>query len=612
MISKRTLVVQAHVSSMLADHLREAQRLLEELGEGFSGLKVRMEELSKRLVEGRFRLAVLGQFKRGKSTLLNALIGEPLLPTGVLPLTAVPIQLRGGPLRKIWITLSNGERTEHTGSTEVLRNVLERYATERGNPGNRLGIIQVDVEHPSPLLTRGLEILDTPGVGSTVIQNTQAARAILPACDAAVFILSPDPPITEVEVQFLKAVRVAAARILFVLTKADLLSPADQKDILTFLQHVLSEQAGFSPDERIFVVSARLALEARLAGDHTLWAKSGLALFEQHLAEFLVTDKMAALHEAIQRKGARLVNEALFTLDLQRKALVLPRQELTRRAERFDAQLSALDGERLYFRDRLDGDRRRLLQEVHDWTTAMGELARKALEACLNTVRQASGPEASLTRRQEKIRAALAEEALRVFTQQADDLLQMVNARFQSIQDAHNREMNKLIDQVRRTAANLFDVPHLENVAMHELAIIREAPIFTQRWITSFTEQAASWFIRLLPPALRARRLDEQLHQEIEYLVARNTGELRWAMQQNLEDAFRAFAGRLEKQLDDTIETIRTSIRQVMDRQAQRDAAETPELERLERCRERLVQLLAVLSPPGEAATYDPPLAQPS
>ena len=77
--------------------------LLNELDESFYGNVKRLRELRERLTEERFHLAVLGQFKRGKSTLINALIGEPLLPTSVLPLTSIPTFLSAGPKRLLRI-----------------------------------------------------------------------------------------------------------------------------------------------------------------------------------------------------------------------------------------------------------------------------------------------------------------------------------------------------------------------------------------------------------------------------------------------------------------------------------------------------------------------------
>lgn len=592
---------------LLAD-LTTAQQVLEEMGSDFSRLKARMGELRGRLEEGRFRLAVLGQFKRGKSSLLNALLGEPLLPTGVLPLTTIPTVLRHGPERRVRVTLLDGRCEDHRGPVEALVPVLMRYVTERENPANRLGVTGVEVEHPAAFLAQGVEIIDTPGIGSTVPHNTRTARGVLPVCDGAVFILSPDPPITEVEVQFLKAVKDAVARVVLVVTKVDLLPTPERQEVLSFLQRVLHEQVGYPKEERILMVSARQALEARMTEETSLWSESGIAALKTYLTDFLVTDKQAALQEAVRAKAARLIGETLFAMDLQRKAIELPRQDLERRSERFEAQLTKLERERVHFRDRLAGDRQRLLAELDQLAEAIVGPATKALTACIDRVREEAGPDTACTQLTRRIHASLSEEVDHVFGRATNDMLATVATQFQSIQDTHCRDMESLIERIRQTAADLFEVPCLEGVVLDRLEVIREPRVIGQRWVTSFTEEAASWIDLLLPRSWRAKRLERRLHETTEYLVARNVEEQRWAIRQNLEETFRTFQTRMEVQLEATISGIRTAIWTALDRQAQRERRSTPESEKLKGFRQRLEHLVAELSPPGKPASYGSPV----
>ena len=602
-------MVAAHPGQeWLQARLAEAQRHLEAMGPLFEGLDARMGDLKDRLAQGRFHLAVLGQFKRGKSSLLNALLGEPLLPTGVLPLTAIPTKLRHGTDWRLRVVRQNGRREIHSGSLDLVAHTLMQTVTERENPGNRLGISQVEVEHPSPLLAKGVEMLDTPGFGSTMLHNTEAARALLPVCDGALFILSPDPPITEVEVQFLRAVTQAVARVSFVVTKADTLTPSDRLEILAFLRHVLHDRAGLSDRERFFVVSARQGLEARLTRNADLWAQSGLGELEAYLADFLATDKQAALCEAIQAKAVRVIGEALFVSDLLRKAIDLPRKELDRRLERFEDQLVGIDPERLYFHDRLAGDQQRMLQEVDQLAETIEDPAKKALGACAERVREETAPAMPLTQLESCIRAALSHETEHLFGRHANEILAAVTRRFRSIEDAHCREIERLIERIRRTAADLFEVPYLEGVALERVAVIREPRLIGRRWVTSFTEAAMSWITRWLPSRLRAKQAERRLREDIAYLVRRNVEELRWAVRQNLQDAFRTFEARMDGQIEATSTCIRTAVRQVADQQAQREALADPELRRLANVRERLEQILRTLSRPEDQASYGNPL----
>jgi GTPase Era involved in 16S rRNA processing len=583
----------------LKDQLTELERILQDMGANFSGFAATAEELRHRFGEGRFRLAVVGQFKRGKSTLLNALLHEPLLPSGILPLTTIPTTLRHGLERRVRIYFRDGHCEDYAGSLEHLQEVLTRYVTEQGNPGNKLAIAHVEVDHPASLFAKCVEIIDTPGIGSTVLSNTRVARDTLPVCDGAIFVLSPDPPMTEVEVQFLKAVQTAATRVIFAVTKADLIGPSEQQELLTFLKKVLHDEAGFSDQERIFVVSARQALEAYAQKDEGVRVQSGIPELETALAEFLLTDKDAALQQAIERKGAHLVREACFLLDLQRKVIELPREDLDRRIERFEGHLAQIHKAQVYFHDRLKADYQRIMEEVDQRGVLLCRQAQEALTAFVHAACETERHNATLGQLEPHIRRALSEEVVRMFERANSDLLAMVTERFRSIQEVHCRDMEILIHRVRQTAAELFEVPCFDGVIVDRLEMVRESNITGYRWVTSFTEEATSLLSRLLPAQLRAKWIEQRLHDDIGYLVVRNIGELRWTTSQNLDEAFRQFETRTEKELSGILHAIRTSIQTASQVQEQRESREGPELHRLQHHRQRLEHLWTMLSSEG-------------
>ena len=159
-------------------------------------------DLLVRLAEDRFNLAVVGQFKRGKSTLMNAIIGRDLLPTGVLPLTSAISALCYGPRERALLRRQGWAREQEIGLGE-----LADYVTERGNPGNEKGLIEARVELPSRFLRRGLYFVDTPGVGSGRHENTETTRAFLPQADAVIFVTSVEAPLSEAEELFLVDIR---------------------------------------------------------------------------------------------------------------------------------------------------------------------------------------------------------------------------------------------------------------------------------------------------------------------------------------------------------------------------------------------------------------------
>jgi ribosome biogenesis GTPase A len=154
----------------------------------------RLTRLRTRLEEGLLRVAVLGQFKRGKSTLLNALLGAPLLPTGVTPVTAIPTFIKAGSKTTARITFKCGKEALVVSAEAETPAILEQHISETQNPRNRLGVESVELDVRSQFLDQGIVLVDTPGVGSTFLHQTQAAEAILTEYDIAVFVVSTDPP----------------------------------------------------------------------------------------------------------------------------------------------------------------------------------------------------------------------------------------------------------------------------------------------------------------------------------------------------------------------------------------------------------------------------------
>jgi len=250
-----------------------------------------MEWMAK-LAEDRFTLAVLGQFKRGKSSLMNAIIGRQLLPTGVLPVTSTITALKFGPQERLVV-----EREGLLWPEELPLSRLEEYVTENGNPGNQKRVKTATVEVPVPFLRRGLWFVDTPGVGSAIVANTATTYAFLPQCDAVLFVTSVDTPLTSMEMEFLREIRQHVRKIFFILNKTDLLPASQVAEVLAFAARTLREQMD-ADSQRIFPLSCQRAL----AGD----PNSGLLALQEELARFLSEEKNETFLNVIAQRVAQL------------------------------------------------------------------------------------------------------------------------------------------------------------------------------------------------------------------------------------------------------------------------------------------------------------------
>jgi ribosome biogenesis GTPase A len=136
------------------------------LGNQPAAFTERALRLAERSEAQRYHIAVLGEFKRGKSTLVNALIGAPILPTGVIPVTSVATEIHFSQPR-------SGIRVVFDDATtrELPLSELARYVSERDNPANRLGVRRVEVKVEAPLGAQGVVLVDTPGVASVTARS---------------------------------------------------------------------------------------------------------------------------------------------------------------------------------------------------------------------------------------------------------------------------------------------------------------------------------------------------------------------------------------------------------------------------------------------------------
>lgn len=580
------------VEKTVLSTLKRAVAAVRSLDGGFEDELERLEGLEDRLEQGRFHLAVLGQFKRGKSTLLNALLGEPVLPSSVIPLTAISTFIRFGEARRARVEFKDHREPEDlAGRTGAeLADFLAAFVTETGNPGNRLGVRQVDVSHPAAILRRGVVLIDTPGVGSTFRHNTEAAVNFLPQCDAALFLVSADPPITEVEIDFLKQVRSKIPRLFFFLNKVDYLSPEELQCALDFLRQVLLEKAEVPAETPVFCVSAKKGLEARRRGDPSGWTTSGLADVERHLVEFLAGEKTAALAWAVARKTVDILAECQMRLGLTLQSLRLPSEVLKARADALEGKIEETQQERNRAVDLLAGDRRRmheLLEEhaEHLRLRARQHFGRIVREAIGNNGRPAES----------EVQEALAEAIPAYFEDLAAETNSLFETRVGDSLRSHQARAEGLIESIRRTASELFELPYHAPESDQLFEMVRDPFWVTHKWTTSLVPMAANVVDRLVSASTRADRLRRRLLNQVSALVISNVENLRWATFQSIDQTCTRFQSALDQRLADTVAATRGAIRSAVERRLHHGETIRGELARLEKSAAELESLQAQL-----------------
>jgi GTP-binding protein EngB required for normal cell division len=276
--------------------------------------------VADRVSEGRFYVACVGQFKRGKSTLLNALVGQPVLPAGVVPVTTVPTIVRYGERVAARVRLRNADWID------IPLSAVEDYVSEEKNHENAKGVAGIEVFLPNPLLATGMCLVDTPGLGSVFVGNTAATHAFIPHIDAAIVVIGADPPLSGEELQLVETVAQEVRDLFFVLNKADRTNEAERSAALEFARTVLERRLERTAPP-IFEVSALEQLEHRDSGRD--WPKLVKALqnLVRHSGRSLV-------REATERGIRRVAEQLLAVIKEERGALERPLEESEQRIAR--------------------------------------------------------------------------------------------------------------------------------------------------------------------------------------------------------------------------------------------------------------------------------------
>ncbi|PLX82278.1 MAG: Dynamin family protein [Desulfuromonas sp.] len=571
----------------LAGLLERSAACLSRLGDDYADSRAGLESLQGRLAEGRFHLAVLGQFKRGKSTLLNALLGEDLLPTDILPVTAIPTFIEAGETLQVRVVF-DGERPAEVhapGPDRPLAAILADYVTEAGNPHNERSVRRVEIAHPADLLRRGVVLIDTPGVGSTLRHNTEAAHQVLPQCDAALFLVSPDPPLTEMELEYLGRIRDRLPRIFFLLNKVDFLEAGDLQASLQFLRENLERHGDLEEAPRIFPISARKALQSRVSGDESGWKSSGLQEVEEHLIDFLAKEKQHTLQAALARQACDMVDEGAMRLQLTLRSLELPLEDLQQRLDTFAQVLPEVEREQHAAADVLAGDRKRAIALLDAKVEEVRERARSAI---LPRVEEYLDGEEDPEEMEELVRLLMARETPPFFSAAMRSVGETVRKEATDLLTLNQQRSNRIIEKVRQTAAELFQVPYRAPAGAAAYTPFSPPSWSSEVWVSDMDPLGQRISRKLFSQRFRRRRTVKRLREHCRSLLNQNVEQISWTLRRSLDESFRHFDYELREQLEKTVGATRGAVEVALGRREAQARETAPDEARLKKELEEL------------------------
>jgi ribosome biogenesis GTPase A len=333
--------------------LREVANLAQRSG-AQSMARVLREDRIPRLADDRFHLVVLGEFNHGKTTLVNALLGEGLLPTGVTPTTALIHSIEYGDVPKAVAHAADG-----TGAALSLSS-LSDY--EVGGRALQDRVERIELHHPSPFLAEGLVLIDTPGVNDINEARAEITYGYIPRSDAVLFLLDAGQILKESERAFVSGKLLSASRdkVIFVVNKMDLLTEEEQDEALTYARTHLER---LIEGPKVFGISAHRYLEGDREG-------SGIPELLAELTRFLQEERGRVLLDNAIDAGIRTIRTLRTGVEIQRQALSMEATDLRRR-------LKALEADLEHSQTRMAERRQRIGEEV----AAVKALVRSEVES---------------------------------------------------------------------------------------------------------------------------------------------------------------------------------------------------------------------------------------
>lgn len=523
-----------------------------------------IKEIKEKLEQEIFELVVVGQFKRGKTYLINALLGYELLPTGVVPLTSIVTVINYGETISASVIFANGDVRQI--SIEEVGN----YVTEVGNPKNEKNVMEVWVTFPSGYLKGGVRLVDTPGVGSIYRHNTDVAYRYLPRSDAAIFVLSVDQPAGQAEIDFLKDVKNFARKIFFVLNKIDVISSDEVTQAADFTRQVLEEVMG--GDVKLFPLSAKWALEGRKTGQVELLESSRLNIFTSALEQFLMAEKGRVLMTSAAHRMLWYLSEAALSLELERKALISPVEELRKKIDVFETKRAELSARMSYFSSVVNhAVNRTILSKLDEDLRIFKDSFLGSMKAEL--LKLASElkdyPLDELNRvLKERVTDGLYENYMSWYEREKEVLAGALNDVFEPIR----REIEMEVAELMKFSSDLFDLPAFPgdfsvnpSVKKGSVFRVKEEPAGLEIIDSVLTEKVPGWarrFARLkafLEIKARERIVKKWLGQ-LERMSDLYAGRIRFAIVRMVEEAVESFRREMIEGMSRTIESLSSAI----------------------------------------------------
>ena len=540
----------------LTNLVKTTEALARVLGTRSPSLTNQAQVVLERLRDRRFDVAIVGEFNRGKSSLLNLLIDRMVLPAGILPVTAAVTELTYGD--------QDNARVNFTDGTEEIIDLtqLETFITEEANPGNARNVETVQISLPSPVLRHGAVFDDTPGVGSIFRHNSETAREVIDRADAAIVVLSADTPITDAERSLIRALGKRSQKTFFVLNRIDHLEQEDRERIKWFVENVLNE--AFGGEQTLWLLSAK--------------TREGFDEFAGAVEDFLANGLDAARARLARRDVATLADMVDNECTLEESAITMNAKDIDDKLAHFRRALAqqseAFGDDTAIFRNATSRIREALAERVEPLARVEDE-ARDRIRETLRDVPNGELADSIEKTLQDEIHAAIEPARRR-------EELEIERAWMRAA-ERYERATQRRAEKLQDIASDLFEV-ELKPIELVQPSNQRGRFFYSSPDMDAVKRSAKGGGLSgLLMPKRRRQQLLESAHQRIAQELKRHTERLRDDLGARIGDA----DNTLQESMKVRVEELGEAMAKAVERgQRQRESNEYEQNRQRERAQE--------------------------
>lgn len=581
----------------LDEIIDKAIAVCEKLPNEYAPQKSIIEDCKNRLGHGALHCAIMGMFKRGKSSFVNTLLGMDILPTSVIPVTSIPTTIKFGTNLSCTIRFFNRkpDLVVHD-SVRKINTLLQEYVAEESNPVNKMCVEEAVVQCPNALLENGTLLIDTPGFGSTHVHNTKTTVDLLKKCDAVLFLLSSDPPFTQTEVEFLKEVRKSIPRIFFILNKIDLLTVDELNKIDIFIKGILVNNLGFPAETKVFRVSAKMGQSlVDEPENNPAWRLSGITAIKTEILDFMVKEKYFTLSQTLIEKLKGALADVIARLDAEYRDCMGPVIDAKKEHEWIVHHSGSIQ-------KKIEKERQLIDVEIR----AFHEFVDKTIDQRKSAILQkAQGSLKSILATVPLRKSTLAKTIRIVFEHHCDE---MFNHLFLQVADAVNKplkkaiglhvnEFQRLLEEIRKS------VPSVSLVA-EELGVIGEGveicpdPGWRLEGVAIAFDQIRIPYCGLFASKQAIlKRYEDCFAMAIAEIINRNIMRLSLFVKELINNSCKRFKKSLDERCNDLLSSLHDVLLEKKASMENFEAAIKPHSQQLEAQKVKVREILKMLNP---------------